>query len=299
LHLPSLPQTGNQVKGVPNVGEVIEAARKSADVGANSLRGYVIGFRNLAAAACGVRPTVSRFDYRSGGADAWHKRVDSIRLDKLPPKRIQDALDRRIDAAKGNPLAERKARISAASTLRQAKALFSIVTPNKAKAKHRRGNANFQTNQSQPTLDIKPVFENLPNPFAGVSVNVGTPPKYVSTVKAGDLMRAAQKELATNSPEAYKAFLLALGAGLRVNEIDNLQWAQIDATANTVRVMTTATFEAKTDSSEREVFVDPGLIAELEKFRAAATSPYSWNPNASRSPTPPALATAPKKLSTR
>ena len=38
--------------------------------------------------------------------------------------------------------------------------------------------------------------------------------------------------------------------------------------------MTTATFETKTDSSEREVFVDPGLIAELEKFRAAATSPY-------------------------
>jgi integrase len=238
----------NQVKGVPTVGEVIEAARKSADVGANSLRGYIIGFRNLAAAACGVRPTISRFDYRSGGADAWHKRIDKIRLDKLPPKRIQAALDRRIEAAKGNPLAERKARISAASTLRQAKALFA--------------------------KDRKLPFENLPNPFKGVTVNVGTPPKYVSTVKAGDLMRSAQTELATTEPEAYKAFLLALGAGLRVNEIDNLQWAQIDAAANTVRVMTTATFETKTDSSEREVFVDPGLIAELEKFRAVATSPY-------------------------
>ena len=87
-------------------------------------------------------------------------------------------------------------------------------------------------------------------------------------------MRAAKAELATDKPEAYKAFLLALGAGLRANEIDNLQWQQIDGTANTIRVMTTATFETKTDSSEREVFVDAGLIAELEKFRAGATALY-------------------------
>jgi integrase len=238
----------NQLKGVPTVGEVIEAASKSADIGANTLRGYCVCFRKIAADAYGVRATKSRFDYRTGGLAAWRKRVDSIRLDKLTPKRIQAALDRRVEAAKGNPLAERKARITAASTLRQAKALFAP--------------------------DRKLPFEKLPNPFAGVAVNVGTPPKYVSTVKAGDLMRAAQTELATSAPEAYKVFLLALGAGLRANEIDNLLWAQIDAKENTVRIETTATFETKTESSEREVFVDAGLIAELEKYRAAKTSPY-------------------------
>ena len=238
----------NTAKGVPTVGEVIEAASKSADIGANSLRGYVVCFRKLAADAYGVRATANRFDYRNGGLAAWRKRVDSIRLDKLTPKRIQAALDRRVEAAKGNPLAERKARITAASTLRQAKALFSP--------------------------DRKLPFEKTPNPFAGVTVKVGTPPKYVSTVKAGDLMRAAKTDLATNHPEAYKVFLLALGAGLRAAEIDNLQWQQIDAAANTIRVMTTATFETKTESSEREVFVDAGLIAELDKFRAAATSLY-------------------------
>lgn len=232
-------------KGVPTVGEIIEAASKSADVGANTLRGYAVCFRKLAADAYGVRADVRRF---GKGNAAWHKRVESIRLDKLTPKRIQAALDKRIAATKGNPLAERKARITAASTLRQAKALFAP--------------------------DRKLSFENLPNPFEGVSVNVGTPPQYVSTVKAGDLMRAANTELAAEHPEAYKAFLLALGAGLRANEIDNLQWQHIDAETNTVRVMTTATFETKTDSSAREVFVDAGLIAELEKFRNAATSLY-------------------------
>ena len=235
-------------KGTPTVGQVIEAASKSADIAAISLRGYVNCFRKLAADAYGVRATASRFDYRTGGLVAWRKRVDSIRLDKLTPKRIQTALDRQIEAAKGNPLAERSARVTAHAKLQKAKALFAP--------------------------DRKLPFENLPNPFASVAVKVGTPPKYVSTVKAGDLMRAAQTELATKQPEAYKVFLLALGAGLRAAEIDNLQWQQIDTDANTIRVMTTATFETKTDSSEREVFVDPGLIAELEKFRAGATSLY-------------------------
>lgn len=259
----------NQVKGVPTVGELIEAAN-AADIGANTLRGYVVCFRKLAAEAYGVRATANRFDYRSGGLAAWRKRVDSIRLDKLTPKRIQASLDRRIAAAKGNPLTERKARITAASTLRQAKALFSP--------------------------ERKLPFENLPNPFEGVAVNVGTPPKYVSTVKAGDLMRAAQAELAAlpiyekppqnkaeensrrengfRNAEAYKAFLLALGAGLRANEIDNLLWQQIDVSTNTIRIETTATFETKSECSEREVFVDAGLIAELEKFRAKTNSPY-------------------------
>lgn len=238
----------NTAKGVPTVGEVVAAASQSADVSPRSLRGYVISFRKLAAETYGVRASANRFDYRTGGNDAWRKRVDSIRLDKLTPKRIQATLDKRIAAAKGNPLTERRARITAASTLRQAKAL---IAPSR-----------------------KLPFEAMPNPFAGVKIEVGTPPRYVSTVTAGGLLRDAKAQLARKHPEAYKAFLLALGAGLRCAEIDNLQWQQIDAKANTVRVMTTATFAAKTDSSEREVFVDPGLIAELDRYRRKATSLY-------------------------
>jgi integrase len=235
-------------KGVPTVGDVIKEASKSADIAAITLRGYCISFRKLAADAYGVRATASRFDYRAGGLDAWRKRVDSIRLDKLTPKRIQTALDRQIEAAKGNPLAERSARVTAHAKLQKAKSLFSP--------------------------DRKLPFQNLPNPFAGVAVKVGTPSKYVSTVKAGEIMLAAKSELAESQPEAYKAFLLALGAGLRAAEIDNLTWQQINVKESTVRVATTATFETKTESSEREVFVDAGLIAELETFRPAEKSDY-------------------------
>ncbi len=253
----------NTAKGVPTVGEVVAAASLSADVSPRSLRGYVCAFRKLAAETYGVRATAARYDYKTGGHDAWLKRIDSIRLDKLTPKRLQATLDKRIAAAKGNPLTERKARITAASTLRQAKAL---IAPSR-----------------------KLPFESLPNPFAGVKIEVGTPPRYISTVKAGGLLRDAKAELAPTQPEAYKAFLLALGAGLRCAEIDNLQWQHIDAKENTVCVMTTATFAAKTDSSEREVFVDAGLIAELEQFRDKATALYVLE--STRQPAPNAAVT--------
>jgi integrase len=237
-----------KVKGVPTVGAVVEAASQSPDIGANTLRGYVVCFRKLAAEAYGVRATPKRFDYRTGGRNAWIKRVDSIRLDRLTPARIQSVLNRRVMKAKGNPLAERKARITAGSVLRQAKSLFSP--------------------------ERKLPFENLPNPFKGVAVEVGTPPRYVSTIKAADLLRDARAELSEKKPEAYKVFLLALGAGLRANEIDNLQWQHIDAKANTVRIMATETFDTKTESSEREVFVDAGLIAELGQYREENPKAY-------------------------
>ena len=104
------------------------------------------------------------------------------------------------------------------------------------------------------------------------ALKVGTPGKYASAIDAAALMQAGQADLSTSDPEAFKALLLALGAGLRKSEIDNLQWPQVDADANIIRVQTTATFHAKTESSEGDVFVDAGLIAALEKFRDKRTS---------------------------
>lgn len=243
-------------KGVPTVGDVIEAAlaANAKALGAdhhaaeNSMHGYVNCFRKLAAEACGLRADAGRFDYVNGGNAAWLKRVHAIRLDKITADRIEQVRVRRMKAAAGNPLAEKRAKVTFASTLRQAKSLFSKDRP----------------------LQL----EGLVNPFAGLKAGSGTPTKYASTVNAGDLMRSAKQDLAQKHPESYKAFLLALGAGLRAGEIDNLQWQHIDAKAGTIRAMTTATFDTKTESSQREVFVDAGLIAELEHYRNKATALY-------------------------
>ena len=121
---------------------------------------------------------------------------------------------------------------------------------------------------------LKLPFAKLPNPFDGVSVKSGGIRKYQSTISAGQLLRDAQVELAATDAEAYKVILLALGAGLRRKEIDLLQWQQIDAAAGKIRILTTDQFRPKSDDSESEVYVDPGLITALESFRAQAGSLY-------------------------
>jgi len=207
-----------------------------------------MSFRWVVVHALGIHDDTKKYNYRTGGRAEWLARIDRVRLDKLTPARVQAALNAKISGAKGDPLAEQRARISAASLFRQAKGLFS--------------------------RDIKLPFENLPNPFAGVRVKIGSPKRYVSTINAAQLLRDAKSELVEKNPEAFKVILLALGAGLRRGEIDSLTWGQVDAEKNVVRVMATTTFETKTAGSEGEVFVDPGLIAELEAFRAKATGLY-------------------------
>jgi integrase len=234
--------------GVPTIGELIAAATKAADVSSRSAKNYATCLRVIAAEAFGIHGDRSKYDYVKGGTAAYHERIDRIRLDKLTPARVQAALNARIAATRGNPLTEQRARMTAATTLRQAKCLFS------------------------PRLRLP--FENLPNPFDGVRVKVGTPRKYASTIDAGTLLRAGQAELAESDPEAYKALLLALGAGLRKGEIDCLQWQQLDVAAGIIRIQTTSTFHAKTDSSEGDVFIDAGLAAALDAYRSKATSLY-------------------------
>jgi integrase len=237
-----------QAGTAPTVGEFITAALAAADASPRSLRNYAVCMRKIVGDAFNIKGDARRYDYRHGGRSAYVEKIDAIKLDKLTPALVQAALNARIAAARGNPLAEQRSRMTAASTLRQAKALFSP--------------------------DVKVPFAPLPNPFLGVKIKVGTPRKYASTIDAAALLRAGRDELAESDPEAYKALLLALGAGLRKSEIDNLQWQQIDSAAGIIRIQTTATFHAKTDSSEGDVFVDPGLIAALDAYRSKATSLY-------------------------
>jgi integrase len=131
-------------------------------------------------------------------------------------------------------------------------------------------------------------FANVPNPFAGLKVEGARPSRYVSQIDAGDLLRKGREELAATDGEAYKALLLALGAGLRKSEIDNLQWQQIDDGKSVIRIMTTASHATKTADSEGAVFVDAGLIAELLRYRdSESASLYVLASN--RAPNPEAV----------
>ena len=227
---------------VPTVGEFLAAVAAVADIAPRTLAIYSSSFRLLVAECFRMKRDNRRYDYVNGGRERWLAKISRIRLDRVTPEGIQAALNARIQAAKGDAVEEQRARTTAASTLRQARNLFS------------------------PRRKLP--FVNLPNPFDGVRVNAGGIRPYASTIDAAALLRAGKVELAHVDDESYKAFLLALGAGLRKSEIDGLQWQQVDASRSLIRVTTTASFSPKTHASEGEVYVDPGLIAELEACRS-------------------------------
>lgn len=222
-------------------GQLVEMATraKCADVSPRTLRDYQSAARNLVALAMDIRADESRFDYVNGGRDAWISRIDGIKLAEIRADKIQGALNQRIAASRSNPVQEQHTRASCASLARMAKALFHGV-------------------------------KDCPNPFADVSVSTPEPPKYHSSVSAKALIAAARAELADTEPEAYKAFLLAIGAGLRRREIDCLTWGQIDADKGCISIMATPYFKPKSKSSIGDVYVDGGLIAELLRFKPEA-----------------------------
>ncbi len=230
---------------VETVGEFLRAVEESADtLSPRTLYGYTSSFRWLVAAVFGIEGDKSRFDYRKGGNDRWRAKIDGKKLSDLTPQKIEHALSKFITKAGASPVDQNKAKRSAASVARQARALFS-----------------------RKMLRRLP-FDHVPNPFQGVEIEGAKVRKYVGTMNAEKLFADARGEL---DGEAYKAFLLALGTGLRRKEIDNLQWQQIDAEKSVIRIRTTEDFGAKTEDSEDQVFVDPGLVSELMRFRESAT----------------------------
>src|SRR6266481_1546110 len=115
-----------------------------------------------------------------------------------------------------------------------------------------------------------------PLPFDGVTLPEAGKSRYKSEINPALLLTAAQRELAdgvqeegkpaTPRPELFKIALLALGAGLRRDEIDKLQWNQIQWHRNTIRVETTEHGGTKSADSEADVDVDPGLLEILKTY---------------------------------
>ena len=246
--------------GCPTIGEFLAAilshcvkgnaepiGKYKPHLDPKTFNNYAVCLRWISARALGVKASASRF---GKGNKAWREHVEKHRLDELTPDLVEETLLQHSNAFLGNPVAERKAKNSAASFARQARSLFAAEV-----------------------LKHLP-FTTIPNPFAGLKVESARIARYVSQMDAATLLRLGRDELKADAPEAYKALLLALGAGLRRREIDNLQWQQVDSTRCVVRVMANESFSGKTVDSENEVFVDAGLIAELDQFRAAAGSLY-------------------------
>jgi len=239
-------------KNLLTVGDLIELVRPLAAVRPRTFEIYAYAFRKIAREATSTKDTDHRrFDPKSL---VWRRESDGIHLAKLTPEAVAKWKATVVAEAGKDPVQQTRARRNVNSFIRSARALLSRKILKK--------------------LVEKAVVLPKPLPFEGVEMERQGNTRYHSTIDATKLLREGKKQLSEKDPEAWKVILLALGAGLRRGEIDRLNWEQLDFGRSEIRIFNHSQFEAKTESSEDVVFVDPGLMAELRKSRDSAKSSF-------------------------
>lgn len=230
------------------VGELIEEVRTKSGISLKTVEIYAKKFRTLVAGVMKIPSDNRKHDHTTGGYQKWLTRVNSVKLDKVTPEKVQVWKISYIKEHGKNPLMTKEAKSTVNSIIRSAKALFSEKA-------------------------LKHVTIERPErlPFDGIEFEKAGKSRYKSemTGKLNPelLLRAAKNELSKEQPEAYLIFLLAIGAGLRRDEIDTLTWDQVIDERLTIRVETNAYTEAKSPESEEEVDVDPKIMEELRSYK--------------------------------
>ncbi len=213
---------------------------------------YAYALRKVAREATGiVDKSKSRFHPKS---HEWRRVSDEIPLAKLTPSAVNDWKDKLIQAAGVRAKERERAGRTINSFVRNARALFS----------------------KDIVARLKEKGVKLPNllPFEGIKLEEEGSTKYHSTFDVKELFRKAKADLQESDPDAWKVIVLALGAGLRRREIDMLREEQINFKEALVSVCDHDTFEAKTEESEGDIFVDEWLIAELKNLSTGKKSNY-------------------------
>lgn len=262
------------------VGDLIRAAETCASVARDTLADYARAFRHIVADIEGISSVVEiekgerildpvtgkhrikrvkttkdvRFDYVSKAGKVWRERVDAVALDRITPAKVNLWKLAYVRENGSNDFeAERRAKNTCNSKLRQAKGLFSKrIIPHIRHA-----------------LDLP---ETLP--FDGLEFWPRQSMRYNSKINAPSLIRCAVDELAESEPESFKIFILGIMGGLRAKEIDSLLWRQIDFEAGTVTVEATPYFKPKAETSIGVVQFDAETVQLLRGYRARSKSEF-------------------------
>jgi integrase len=202
----------------------------------------------------GGRNGRDRFDYINGGRVAWIAKIDRIKLADVTPDKLNKWRIGFVKKAGGNPVKQRRARITCNSIMRQAKSLFS------------------------PDL-LEYVTLHRPDklPFDGVPFYERESQRYRSKIDIEALIQSAMREL---QQEELKIFLLATMAGLRRNEIDKLHWSAFRWNDGVIRIEETEHFAPKSSDGAGDVPIDEELLAMFRGWHAKATSAFVIEANA-------------------
>jgi integrase len=235
-------------KSVSTVGDFLNELRAHWSGKIKTFEDYCRSFRTILSQIFGVKGGREKFDYFKGGRDAWIAKIDRIKLADVTPDKVDRWRIAFVKRAGGNPVKQRRARITCNSLMRQAKSLFA------------------------PEL-LRHVAVHKPDklPFEGVAFYKRESMRYQSKVDIEALISAAVREL---PQEQLKIFLLATMVGLRRNEIDKLQWDAFQWKKPAIRIETTEHSTPKTSDSAGDVPIDKELAALFKGWHAKATGSF-------------------------
>ncbi|ATC65991.1 integrase [Nibricoccus aquaticus] len=228
------------------VGRYIELVGQHGHLDPCTLYTYAARFRRIVS---GIRKIkFNGTDKFPGKAEIsrWRAAVDGTRLNTITPKLIAIWRDEYVARFPANTPERIRVEHTANGVLRNARALF-------AKRVMRR----VLTKCSDLVLPS-------PLPFDAVEF---LPEResdyfYTSEVDAKKLIEAAFAELSGNQ---LVIFVLAIGAGLRRNEIDKLLWSNVELATGTVTIAPTKYGRLKSDSSVGKIRLESQFAEVLRK----------------------------------
>jgi integrase len=235
-------------KSVSTVGDFLNELRGHWSGKPKTFEDYCRSFRHILSEIFKIKAGREKFDYVNGGHAAWIAKIDRIKLAEVTPEKVNQWRIAFVKRAGGNPVKQRRARITCNSIMRQAKSLFS------------------------PDL-LAYVSLHKPDklPFDGVPFYERESQRYRSNIDIEALIQAAVREL---PQEQLKIFLLATMAGLRRNEIDKLQWSAFRWNDAVIRIEETEHFAPKSSDGAGDVPIDKELLAMFRGWHAKATGAF-------------------------
>ncbi len=239
-------------KAVSTIGDFLSELRGHWSGKPKTFEDYCQKFRTIVSQIFGIKGGREKFDYVNGGRKAWVTKIDRVKLAQVTPDRVNKWRIAFVKKAGGNPVKQRRARISCNSLMRQAKSLFA------------------------PEL-LRHVAMHKPDgmPFEGVAFYKRQSMRYQSKVDIEALISDAMRELGVPAQqEQLKIFLLATMVGLRRAEIDWLQWPAFLWKESVIRIETTEHSTPKTSDSAGDVPIDKELAALFRGWHAKATGSF-------------------------
>ena len=225
------------------VGDFLAEIKAKTGIKDKTLKEYAKYFRQIVAEIHGIKGGKEKHDYVKGGRQKWLSKIESVKLSKISPEKIQKWKVAYMAKAGKDPMKQESAKATVNKIIRNAKSLFS-----------------------KKVLRFVELELPRPLPFDDIEFEKEGSHRFHSEIDPELLLVMARNELSEDKPEQYKILLLALLAGLRRNEIDKLEWSSIDFDSEVISIKTTRYFQPKSEDSVGEVEVDLELMDILRGY---------------------------------